>query len=326
MAEKEEEAPTILTTITKHEDFYFINGTHIFQAGMKLYRLHAELLATRIGIFDVVPLSDREDGSGDDKQPRKKLQIGAGDGLSDERPIIMDMNMVTSEEFNALLDHIYHGERAIDYSLTYLVAVLKLSQQWDCPSGETFALRRLKKIERSVPAALRLRLARVYRIEDWLKPALRSVIFTPLKLLSKEDLGWLGYDTYQIIARVREQYEVLRKRLAFIPPIISEHLCPNHDVCEKAWKRIWILQVGERLQEPILICALGLGWEIRDVIEKLDVSGMPGQGCGLSAKSSAMNCPGIKADDDLVDQALELLEKTVPVDRSYFTLDYTKSK
>ncbi|KAI1783292.1 hypothetical protein LXA43DRAFT_903849 [Ganoderma leucocontextum] len=213
------------------------------------------------------------------------------------------------------------SEKNTPYSLTYLIAILKLSHQWGCPSGEDFALRRLKAIEISVPAALRLRLARVHDIPDWLKPALRRVIFTPLKLLTEADLTWLGYETYQVIARVREEYEALRKRLAFTAPPIPEHRCQNEDACRKAWRIIWVLQIGEHLQDPLAICALGLGWEIKDAIRDLDVCGMA-PGCAESAKNMAMNCSGTRADDALVDQALRLLEQTVPVDRSYFTLKY----
>ena len=214
-----------------------------------------------------------------------------------------------------------HSEKSIEYSLSYLVAVLKLSHQWGCPSGEEFSLRRLKTMEQSVPPALRLRLARVHDIKDWVKPALKRVILTPLKLFSKRDLVWLGYETYQVVTRVREEYEVLRKRLAFVAPPIPEHQCSNHNACEQEWKIIWVLQIGERLQEPLVVCALALGWETQEAIKKLDVSRMAA-GCGELAKRSAMKCAGIQADEALLDQALRLLETTVPIDRSYFTLEY----
>ena len=184
-------------------------------------------------------------------------------------------------------------------------------------------MRRLKDIERKVPAALRLRLARVHSIHDWVKPALRQVIFTPLKLLTKPDLVWLGYETYQVIARVREEYEVLRKRLAFTPPPVPKHTaqCFTPKACEQAWKTIWVLNIGRRLQEPITMCALGLGWEAQDAIVKLVVTEM-GPGCGEGAKSSATDCTGIRAEEALIDQAWSLLQSTVPVVRSYFTLEY----
>ena len=37
------------------------------------------------------------------------LRIGVGDGVSDDKPIVMDGHMTTAEEFNSLLDHIYTG-------------------------------------------------------------------------------------------------------------------------------------------------------------------------------------------------------------------------
>ncbi|PIL26982.1 hypothetical protein GSI_10120 [Ganoderma sinense ZZ0214-1] len=163
MAEDDAEQPT------RHPQFYFKNSTHVFQAGTKLYKLHAELLARRIYLFEGMLSEDIGDDNAEMARP--KLRIGVGEGISDEKPIVMDMGMATCDEFDALLDHIYDSENNKQYSLMYLVAVLKLSHQWGCSSGEDFSMRRLKDIEMSVPAALRLRLARVHGIHDWLKPA-----------------------------------------------------------------------------------------------------------------------------------------------------------
>ena len=216
------------------------------------------------------------------------------------------------------------SEKSTQYTLAYLVAVLKLSRQWGCTSGEDFALRRLMAIEPSVPSALRLRLARVYQIENWLKPALRRIVFAPLKMLSDDDLAWLGYETYVFIARVKEEYDSLRRRLAFTAPPIPwspRNGCTSHDVCLKVWREIWIRRIGERLLHPIEMCALGLGWELKDAIEELDVSGMT-PACGNLAKSSAAASPGLKADDALIQEAARILDSTVPVDKSYFKLEY----
>ena len=70
---------------------------------MVLYKLHADILATRIVLFEGMPLPN-EDGSVNDIQLGKKHLIGVGDGVSDENPIVMDMHMATSDELNSLLD------------------------------------------------------------------------------------------------------------------------------------------------------------------------------------------------------------------------------
>ena len=63
---------------------------------------------------------------------------------------------------------------------------------------------------------------------------------------------------------------------------------------------VWILQIGKHLQHLITLCALELGWEIEETIKKLDVSGMETV-CGELVKVSAMTCPGIRAEEALID-------------------------
>ena len=140
------------------------------------------------------------------------------DGALDENPILLDVHMVTSNKFNMLLDHIdnryvnpvmvittrltSHSKKNTDYLLTYLVIVLKLLQQWDCASGEDFALQCLNAIQLSIPAALHLCITQVHHIRNWLKPTLQQVIFTLLKLMTKVELLWIGYEMYQVVAHI----------------------------------------------------------------------------------------------------------------------------
>lgn len=141
------------------------------------------------------------------------------------------------------------------YPLDYLLTVLKLSSQWDLPSGWCWALYHLQQMQHGIRPAFQLRLAHLHKIHEWIRPALAHLARTPLKSLTEEDCQLLGYKTVYFIARVREGLDNLRKTLAVIPPDIenkqSARCSPEqHVVCMQVWTDAWLKKITCKLVHP----------------------------------------------------------------------------
>lgn len=223
---------------------------------------------------------------------------------------------------------ILHSEHDQPYSLSYLVAVMKLSLQWGCSSGRDFAMRRLHTMEDSIPPALRLRLARLYNISSWITPAVKRLITTALQKYTDRDIEWLGSKTYVFLARARESYDALRKTIAFVGPDIDDikdKACKDHANCVKVWTEVWVFKIGKALLHPRPVFALGF-WGLEEAIRELDLTGMT-RACAEAAVERATTSQVLRAEDVFVDQAVTYLLASVPVEQvTRLNVEYDDNK
>ncbi|OCH85755.1 hypothetical protein OBBRIDRAFT_784424 [Obba rivulosa] len=287
---------------TRSTEYYFDDGTHIFRVQNTLYKLHAGILAKRLDMFNSMfslPITSQN----------------MPEGRSDDRPLYPPQT--SAKEFEYLLRYIYSEWEAPPHALDYLIAVLKLSSQWDLPSGRRWALHHLQDIQNQIPAALQLKLARMYNIEDWIRPALARLVRTPLKNLTFEDRGFLGPEAVFFIARVREGLENLRKTIAVVAPEIENKRSPDcstsqHQVCMRVWSDAWFRKITRKLIHPHPLVAMHM-FEGIDQVKKLDLSGMT-PGCRERAISFVEVVNAFAEENHLIDQAVQMFVTTVPID------------
>lgn len=210
------------------------------------------------------------------------------------------------------------------YGLVYLVSILKLSSQWSLHRGREWSIDNLVAITSTIKPALRLRLARVYNIEVWIRPALERLIGTPLIRFHDDDRTWMGWQTYSLVARVRESAEKHRKTVALMPPKmegIYHAACRDHEACGKVWHETWILKIGRALLHPEFLVALRY-WQVQSAVEKLELTGMTKECREVMIRS--LTGPEALAvfavEDRLVDQAMQKMLEEIPVDKSAIDL------
>ena len=64
-----------------------------------------------------------------------------------------------------------------------------------------WAVTHVEQLRGKTHPALRLRLGRQYNIEQWIQPALEQLVRLPLNRLQPIHTEWLGFPSYQIVAR-----------------------------------------------------------------------------------------------------------------------------
>ncbi|KAF8184626.1 hypothetical protein K438DRAFT_1974420 [Mycena galopus ATCC 62051] len=129
--------------------------------------------------------------------------------------------------------------------------LLKLSCLWEIEAGKKYAQKHLEDIYLSSPR--RLELACRFRIQEWVAPAVKSILKRPLSELNAGDLERIGLHVFVILVKGKEYMDVEIKRTARLaPPMIEDPSweCENHKSCIKVWKRLWCDQIGQKLLHP----------------------------------------------------------------------------
>ena len=122
---------------------------------------------------------------------------------------------------------------------------------WQIDQGVEFAIHHLERQSTIFPPR-RLELARRYSIFQWVKPALKLLIFEDFLWvgLTPEECNQISFHVYRIITKARGIVERERWSLALIRPQLRLSTCPNHGGCEKAWKTFWEAKMQLRLLHP----------------------------------------------------------------------------
>ncbi|CAA7263531.1 unnamed protein product [Cyclocybe aegerita] len=136
-----------------------------------------------------------------------------------------------------------------------LVHILHFGHMWGAKKPLTWAIKKLELLQIS-PARM-LELAGHYNVKQWVKPATRALLDTPLKRYTTEDKLTLGLEIFSIIAEAQEELEYVMKYVATIPPPLLKETatrsllwCPHHAHCVVAWAEGWWLDIARRLVDP----------------------------------------------------------------------------
>lgn len=199
------------------------------------------------------------------------------------------------------------------YTLQKLADILKVSTQWEVESGRVWAIHHLETTP-SVPASLRLHLARRYAVPNWIEPAFRDLVFNiSLGDLRGDDFTHLGYPVYILISKLKEAIEQERRVVAYLAPDCRTHnaACTNSDRCSLIWRETWWLKIGRRLLNPE--ASQAMPFEAGpDVVRSLEWAGMTA-GCRERMVEIVAEGSGFSGAEDIFKQGLEKLAE-LPVD------------
>lgn len=132
------------------------------------------------------------------------------------------------------------------------VNLLKLSRLWQIHEGAEYAIRELDVLPLS--CARRLQLARMYTIEEWIEPAVHTMlVYRDFRLVSDEEVDQMGLRVFHILTKGREWLH-REKRLVAITPwpmaIKPSRECEDHSTCRVHWKKAWKDSVAAALLHP----------------------------------------------------------------------------
>lgn len=131
-------------------------------------------------------------------------------------------------------------------NLDDMAAVLKLSDRWICAEPKAFAVAEINRLNLtpfygSVNPCRLLELSRLYRVDEWFRPAFEQLVSTPVHTLSLDNIRALGDRNYTALSRCQSTIQQLRLSISATPPPIIRHTasCTSTPSCESAWKAFW---------------------------------------------------------------------------------------
>ncbi|KAK6968888.1 hypothetical protein R3P38DRAFT_3242829 [Favolaschia claudopus] len=100
-------------------------------------------------------------------------------------------------------------------------------------------------------AAMQIKLARQYSLDDWAAPAFQALIKEPLHKLTLEDAEHMGIVTYYKLVELKMKIMDHRIGLAFYPAEITHSFgCRDEVYCSKLWNSFWWGGFGKQLLHP----------------------------------------------------------------------------
>ena len=190
-----------------------------------------------------------------------------------------------------------------------LVAILKVSRLWMVENSIQWVVDHLNELDLS--PAHKLELARMYTIPQWVAPAIRTLILSPLSIISEDDTHRLGLRVYSIIAKAHEVMDTERRTLAAVPPGLS--LGPStscnatqHSQCRDAWAKFWWQKVARQLLHPVSPLALS------GVVEYVATQAHPislNMECKEEIIGQAVDSGALDAEDQIIGGAVEAVQQ-----------------
>jgi hypothetical protein len=191
------------------------------------------------------------------------------EGQSDANPIRIPH--ITAKEFEYLIEAIYNmsvalltfacpsnAHRYIDHSdwkrppfpHDKLVAVLKLSTLYLIAPARDWAIDWLTN--ENLHPALRMELANIYKVDNWIEPAFRALLPHKLTLLSMEDTVQLGPRTFAALAKMKEVLQDLRIKVTFSAMQLYSLAadCDSPSQCHSNWVAWYWMKVLAKVLNP----------------------------------------------------------------------------
>jgi hypothetical protein len=137
-------------------------------------------------------------------------------------------------------------------------------------SGADWAIQALDclELDKALTPANRLQLAYRYNIQQWILPAVSSLIDRQesrkrLRLITNGDIDQMGWRTYIIISKAVETVQAARTAVAITPPTVHHspqcRLRQKEQDCNRAWAHFWhttILRILLAAENPMSLACL----------------------------------------------------------------------
>ncbi|KAK6992800.1 hypothetical protein R3P38DRAFT_2568841 [Favolaschia claudopus] len=187
-------------------------------------------VATHFGVLAILP--PPKDESNTNQEVR-------GDGSSFDCPLKVQ---ATEEEFEAFLECIYFGESIAllkKRPANFWIKAYDMADLYHSELVMEMAKKHLAVCPDLHPANF-LNLAMNWHIEEWIEPAFRALLRTPLSSLTSSQLRELGYSAYLHVAETKERISKHRALCALqAPPVVHHNACRGAEACTSAWKYAW---------------------------------------------------------------------------------------
>jgi hypothetical protein len=121
--------------------------------------------------------------------------------------------------------------------------LLKLSRMWVMDTAADSAIEAVRSLY--LPPTRRLELARLYHVDEFVKPAFNLLFGAPLRDLSAIHIQQLGFRLYELLALGNESLHNYHLSIAFQAPDldfeddISWKGCASHKQCKNSWLAFW---------------------------------------------------------------------------------------
>ncbi|KAJ7916414.1 hypothetical protein B0H13DRAFT_1551135, partial [Mycena leptocephala] len=225
----------------QHPEYYFPDGSAIFQQPGLLYKLHSSVLGSRSGVFSTMFSLPR----GPNTDPRVR-----NEGSSDSDPIKLPYT-VSQLHFDNLLCYLYKGPTMHPKTDAFLVSVLNLSTFFEIDDGVAHAVQAFEMKGRDFDPVLQFELARRYRVDHWIKPAFERLMELPMTDLDMVLIDRLGQAGYSWLVKTKANIDKHRKQFTFGTPVIqNDPDCKVSAYCGAAWYREWNTKVPKLVHHP----------------------------------------------------------------------------
>ncbi|KAJ7833969.1 hypothetical protein B0H14DRAFT_2166569, partial [Mycena olivaceomarginata] len=212
-----------------HPAFYIPDGSALtIQPGI-LYRLHSSISTSRSRLFG----------------PMFSLQHSAPgtciEGVTDDNPVLLPLPLnSTAADFDNLLLYLYKGPSEHPKTVEFFISVLQLSTFFQLDDGVAYAITEFERKGDKFDPPLQFQLARMFRVDQWIEPAFRSLMDLPDSSLTLRKLGQIGETGCYHLIRTKDKIRRIRARLAFGTPKLRPFRdCDTPGSCEYHWAKEW---------------------------------------------------------------------------------------
>ncbi|KAJ7833580.1 hypothetical protein B0H13DRAFT_2370351 [Mycena leptocephala] len=184
---------------------------------------------------------------------RKKAEESGGDGKSEGSPLWIQPTEATFEVFLECVFSEVGQDVLKTRPVAFWVIALEMADFFGAPLVTQSAKRGLSACNDFDPI-LRLQLAIRYAIAEWINPAFRRLIHTPLSSLSSAQIEQLGFHVYVILAKTQSKITTHRILCALtVPPVEHGQTCDDHTACNKSWAHAWW---GESIKHGVAVALI----------------------------------------------------------------------
>ncbi|KAK7019537.1 hypothetical protein R3P38DRAFT_3553473, partial [Favolaschia claudopus] len=259
-------------------------------------------VATHFGVLAILPPP---------KDESKEVGQGqVGDGSSVDCPLKIQ---ATEGEFEAFLECIYFGELITllkKRPAQFWIMAYNMADLYHSELVMEMAKKHLALCPDLHPATF-LNLAMHWHIDDWLEPAFRALLRTPLSSLTSPQLSEIGYSAYLHVAETKERISAHRALCALqAPPVVHHDTCRGAEPCTSAWKYAWWGEAEKRgaaagFVHPNLVPIQKIMIGLANIV----ISWQMSSGCRKLTLESLFRTEIVLKEEQFIREALEQLKR-----------------